>query len=551
MFFEAPLTGIPARLFGEWMRMSDLNNVNDMVEMGFIQAAAGNHISLHPMVQEVALSDLSPGIQECHVMLESIRATCQLHGLNVPYYKLMFQTVENVITLATHNDTAYYLLFLENVFQYMESYRYKKGMELIVSVLAALLSDESIGTTSDRALLLDCRASLEKNPERAIKLIKAALELLPEVNRENELLVSNLNANIGGLYRMTKKYHLAKRYMEAGMEILKQYDLIGYHDSMVQAINYATLLNDMGDAEHGLIGLYSIEAQFKGMAAISGDYATLQQTLGVLNINAGHPDKALDHLNTALSIYGELYADEQELLEGKASRARKHALCYRNADNLCLIANFPMPPVAPKIITFILHSSFIAYIIPGRKNLNKYTKKILILMENPRKKGNTSILCDEFARGAIEAGNTVEKVDVVGRHIAGCLGCNGCQRNGGTCVQKDDMQEIYQRIMSADVVVLASPIYYHTWTSQMKAIIDRTYAMLTTMHNKTFCMISTCMSPDESYCQVMIDSFRTYLACYDETVVEGCYVFGFGTGAPGDVKNTDAMQKAYEMGKTA
>ncbi len=111
------------------------------------------------------------------------------------------------------------------------------------------------------------------------------------------------------------------------------------------------------------------------------------------------------------------------------------------------------------------------------------------------------------------------------------------------------MQDIYQKIVAADVVVLASPIYYYTWTAQLKAVIDRTYALLATMHNKTFYMISTCMSPNEDYCQVMLDSFRTYLGCYDETVTEGGYVFGFGTGAPGDVKKTDAMEKACEMGR--
>lgn len=73
--------------------------------------------------------------------------------------------------------------------------------------------------------------------------------------------------------------------------------------------------------------------------------------------------------------------------------------------------------------------------------------------------------------------------------------------------------------------------------------------MIGTMHNKEFYMISTCMSPNEDYCNVMIDIFRTYLGCYDETVKEAGYVFGFGTGAPGDVKSTDAMQKAYDVGK--
>ena len=317
-----PLTGIPARLFGEWLQLHNLNNINDMVEMGFVQSTMGNHISLHPMVQEVAISDFPPSVRDCRVMLESIRATCQLHGLNVSYYKVMFQTAENVILFAGHNDTAYFLLFLEDVFQYMQNYHYTKGMELIVSVLSAMLSDESVGTAMDRALLLDCRASLEKSPERAIKLIKEALEQLPEINEQNALLVSNLNANIGGRYRMTRKYHLAKQYMEAGVEILRKYNLIGYHDSMIQALNYAVLLNDIGDPEHGLVGLYHLESQFREMDTMSSDFATLQQTLGALNINAGHPDKGVEHLRKALAIFTELYADEEELLAEKQEEIR-------------------------------------------------------------------------------------------------------------------------------------------------------------------------------------------------------------------------------------
>ena len=175
---------------------------------------------------------------------------------------------------------------------------------------------------------------------------------------------------------------------------------------------------------------------------------------------------------------------------------------------------------------------------------------ILILMGSPRKNGNTSILCDEFASGAEEAGHRVEKINVADKTIKGCLGCNGCQRNGGKCIQKDDMSELYEKILSADVVVLASPIYYYTWAAQLKAVIDRTYALLSTMHNKVFYLISTCMSPDESWCKMMIDGFRNYLACYDETVTEGGYLFGFETGEPGDVKKAiSTMQRAYEMGR--
>lgn len=176
-------------------------------------------------------------------------------------------------------------------------------------------------------------------------------------------------------------------------------------------------------------------------------------------------------------------------------------------------------------------------------------KNVLILMGSPRKKGNTSILCDAFARGAMEAGNRVEKIDIQGMKINGCLGCNACQRNGGRCVQKDDMQDLYLKIAEADIVVLASPVYFYTWTAQLKAVLDRTYAMIATIKDKTFYMISTCMSPDVTWCQMMIDSFHNYVICFDDSNTEGGYVFGYECGAPGDVEKTDAVQKAFEMGK--
>lgn len=175
--------------------------------------------------------------------------------------------------------------------------------------------------------------------------------------------------------------------------------------------------------------------------------------------------------------------------------------------------------------------------------------KVLALMGSPRKKGNTSILCDEFLRGAVEAGHETEKVNVVDKKINGCLGCGGCQRNGGTCVQKDDMTELYEKLAAADAIVLASPLYFYTWTAQMKTVLDRTFAMLSTMQNKKFYLVSTCESPDESWCRMMLDSFHNYVICFGEMNSEAGYVFGFACGKPGDVKNGDAMAKAYEMGK--
>lgn len=178
------------------------------------------------------------------------------------------------------------------------------------------------------------------------------------------------------------------------------------------------------------------------------------------------------------------------------------------------------------------------------------SKKVLILMGSPRKNGNTQILCEEFARGAREAGNEVELVLIREKNIHGCVACGACRSNGGTCVQQDDMQPVYASIEAADAIVLGSPIYYYTWSSQMKTVLDRFYAKSPLLQNKTFYLISACHAGEEKYTETMLDTFRKFHMCFRAGGnKEGGYVFGLGAGAPGDVKESPAMQKAYEMGK--
>lgn len=88
-------------------------------------------------------------------------------------------------------------------------------------------------------------------------------------------------------------------------------------------------------------------------------------------------------------------------------------------------------------------------------------KKVLILSGSPRKGGNSDLLCDEFMRGAIESGNEVEKIRVSANRIAPCSACYYCRDNDGKCIHKDDMTVILQKMIDADVLVLASPVYFY------------------------------------------------------------------------------------------
>ena len=104
--------------------------------------------------------------------------------------------------------------------------------------------------------------------------------------------------------------------------------------------------------------------------------------------------------------------------------------------------------------------------------------KILILQGSPRATGNTAWMAEEFKKAAEAKGHDVTLVDVAHRKIAGCLACEYCHGKGnGTCVQKDDMQELYPLLAEAECLVLASPIYYFTMSAQIQAAIQRFYCI--------------------------------------------------------------------------
>ena len=176
-------------------------------------------------------------------------------------------------------------------------------------------------------------------------------------------------------------------------------------------------------------------------------------------------------------------------------------------------------------------------------------KKVLILEGSPRRNGNSSILSDEFARGAEESECSVEKIRIVGKKIAGCLGCNACYRNGGTCVQKDDMAEVREKMLAADIIVLASPIYFYSMTAQMKAVIDRTYAFYQQLEGKTFCFIITCAANDAAFTETMLAALRGFTCCVPNAK-EGGAVLGIGAMEAGEIRSSTAMAEAYELGRS-
>ena len=176
------------------------------------------------------------------------------------------------------------------------------------------------------------------------------------------------------------------------------------------------------------------------------------------------------------------------------------------------------------------------------------SKNVLILSASPRKGGNSDLLCDTFAQGAKEAGHTVEKIYVQDQKIGGCMACYGC-RDKGVCVQKDDMAPILDKLVAADVVVLATPVYFYAMDGQLKTLIDRTLPRYTEIRDKEFYFIATAAAGARAMERTM-DGMEGFTDCLPGAKVRA-KIYGSGVYQKGEVKDTSAYRMAYVAGKEA
>lgn len=176
-------------------------------------------------------------------------------------------------------------------------------------------------------------------------------------------------------------------------------------------------------------------------------------------------------------------------------------------------------------------------------------KNVLILSASPRKGGNSDLLCDRFLAGAREAGHRVEKIRVADKDINYCTGCGACFESG-TCVQEDDMAGILDRMIAADVIVLATPVYFYSMNGQMKTLIDRTCPAYTRITDKDLYFILAAADTARKNLERAVEGFRAFTFCLTGAREKGI-VYGTGAWNIGDIQGSPAMQQAYDLGRKA
>jgi multimeric flavodoxin WrbA len=179
------------------------------------------------------------------------------------------------------------------------------------------------------------------------------------------------------------------------------------------------------------------------------------------------------------------------------------------------------------------------------------TKSIFIFKGSPRERGNSAVLADRAAAGAKEAGAQVESIYLHGLDIRPCDGCDLCTEDG--CIIEDDMQPLYPKLAAADAIILASPVYWFTFSAQLKLCIDRWYTFQGNrwrdVSHKQYGFILTYGDTD-LYTSGAINAIHTFetMCRFLESKIAGI-VHGSLDQVGDAEKHPELLQEAYKLGK--
>lgn len=175
-------------------------------------------------------------------------------------------------------------------------------------------------------------------------------------------------------------------------------------------------------------------------------------------------------------------------------------------------------------------------------------KNVIVISSTPRPDGNSEVLAKEFAKGAKEAGHSVEIIYLRDLYLRYCNACMYCEKYG-TCIHNDGMNEVYQKLYSADAIVLATPVYFYSMSGQLKVFIDRLVPIYTEISSDIY-IIATQMDDNKEMMEKTIEAIRGCTRDCFENCKEKGVIYGVGLNEMGDArKNISLINQAYDMGK--
>lgn len=176
------------------------------------------------------------------------------------------------------------------------------------------------------------------------------------------------------------------------------------------------------------------------------------------------------------------------------------------------------------------------------------SKRVFIISSSPRKGGNSDALAEEFRKGAEKAGHETEKICLYDKTIGFCRGCLSCQKTQ-RCSIHDDADEIAQKMLTADVLVFATPVYYYEMCGQLKTMLDRSNPLYAADYAfRDIYLLASAAEEERSAMDGAVHGLNGWIACFEKARLAGT-VFGGGADAVGAIQGSPALREAYEMGQ--
>lgn len=176
------------------------------------------------------------------------------------------------------------------------------------------------------------------------------------------------------------------------------------------------------------------------------------------------------------------------------------------------------------------------------------SKNVLIISSSLRKNSNSQMLADSFMRGVEEAGHNAEKISLDGKTINFCKGCFACLKTQ-KCLINDDGREIAEKMLNADVIVFATPVYYYSVSGQLKTMLDRANPLFCSDYKfRDIYLLATAAENKKETVSGTVTAVKGWVNCFEKAALRKT-IFAGGVNDAGDIKGHPALQEAYETGK--
>ena len=322
-----PVSGVIKNSFKNWMKLDNLTDVNHLIKYGFINEDTDNKkISLHPLLQEVIAIETMPTVTACSTLLDNLHLICLAHGLELRRPENVIASLISVTERIIVDDGAYFLLFLQDVFPYLDKYLVSDYLPKLTERISYVMEEYKLESPCDKALLLDYKAEcflLKKDYGNAVKKREKAINIMEKLHTKNAdmrttNLLSNLYNNLSNTYLLMKQGNEAAKALRTAFNIRIEYAHLGLtesHDSLQQMMNLINMLLLAKDVDNAKIVLEQYETLvLEHLSDTSLDYGICKLSQGIIDMMERKPEAAEINLLGAESIIGNAVGTDNDYM---------------------------------------------------------------------------------------------------------------------------------------------------------------------------------------------------------------------------------------------